>query len=291
MPGRDEHVNVRYRCAVDPEDRRRTAVARRLAERRGRDDGAARRLRDVLRENTLAGMYSEGLLPGEGELMLTYGAARAVVREALSMLCEERVVERVRGIGTFAICEHRYAITLEEMHGDVAEDAESRRARPQVLASTVIPAPDAVAWRLGIAPGEPVLLLEYLGWVDGVVVWLASNYVRFPEADALLVTPFTSEWYGLLSRAGLTLGGSKWFLSATGADASVAGLLEIDPGSPVMLAEELIWDDSGRIYDFAICYFRGDRHTFVSSVGRSAMGDTSQMLIGRPAEAPSAAGA
>lgn len=282
-------VNVRYRCVVENEDRRRAAVVRRRAGRSARDDGAARRLRDVLRENTLAGMYPDGLLPGEGELMVSHGAARAVVREALAMLCEERVVQRVRGIGTFAICEHRYAITLAEMHGDVGDDAESRRARPQVLTSAVVPAPDAVAFKLGLRPGEPVLLLEYLGWVDGVVVWLASNYVRFPEAEALLATPFTTEWYGLLSRAGLTLGGSKWFLSAVAADASVGRVLDVEPGTPVMLAQELIWDDAGRIYDFAICYFRSDRHTFVSSAGRFAMGDTSELMLGHSAAAPGVA--
>jgi len=252
-----------------------------MAQRRGREDGTARRLRDVLRDNTLGGVYADGLLPGENELMATYGVARAVVREALAMLCAERVVERVRGVGTFAIGEQRYAITLQEMHGEVGEEAESRRARPEVIDSRIVPAPDAVAWRLGVAPGEPVLLLEYLGWVDGLVVWLATNYVRLPEGEALRGTPFTTEWYGLLDRAGLTLGGSKWFLNATLADASVASLLDVEPGAPVMLAQEVIWDITGRIYDFAICYFRADRHTFVSSVGRFAMGDTSQLRIGR----------
>jgi GntR family transcriptional regulator len=172
-------------------------TARRLAGRRGRDDGSARRLRDALRQNIVAGPYPDGLLPGEAEWMVAYGARRAAVREALPMSRRERLVERVQGIGTFAICEQRYASTFDEMHGRVDADAVSRRARPQILERSMIAAPDAVARKLGIVPGEPVVLLEYLGFVDGVAVWLASNYVKPPQGGALHEALFESEWYAL----------------------------------------------------------------------------------------------
>jgi GntR family transcriptional regulator len=253
----------------------RTLTARRVAGRRGRDDGSARRLRDVLRHNIVAGVYPDGLLPGEAELMVAYGARRAAVREALSMLRRERLVERVQGIGTFSICEQRYASTFEEMHGHVDADAVSRRARPQILERAVIAAPDAVAHKLGIAPGEPVVLLEYLGFVDGVAVWLASNYVKLPQGAPLLAAAFESEWYALLASAGLRVGGSEWHLSAVNADDAVAELLDVPSGTAVMLAEELIWDEQGEVYDFAVCYFRSDRHCFVSAAGRFAMREAS----------------
>jgi GntR family transcriptional regulator len=232
-------------------------------------------LRDALRQNIVAGAYLDGLLPGEAELMVAYGARRAAVREALSMLRRERLVERVQGIGTFSICEQRYASTFDEMHGQVDTDAVSRRARPQILERSVIAAPDAVARKLGIAPGEPVVLLEYLGFVDGVAVWLASNYVKLPQGNALLEAPFESEWYALLASAGLRVGGSEWHLSAVNADVAVADLLDVPAGTAVMLAEELIWDEQGEVYDFAVCYFRSDRHCFVSAAGRFAMREAS----------------
>ena len=56
--------------------------------------------------------------------------------------------------------------------------------------------------------------------------------------------------------------------TAPRADASVAALLNVKPGTAVMLGEELICDEDGRVYDYAICYFRSDRHSFVSSTGR-----------------------
>lgn len=262
----------------------RAAAARRVASRRGRNDGAARRLRDLLRTNVVGGVYADGLLPSESELMLTHGASRAAVREALQMLRDEGIVERVQGIGTFAVHESRYVSTMAELHGEVAEEAVMRRVRPEVLDRSVVPASDAIARKLAVGNGEPVLRLEYLAFVDGEPIGLATNYVKFPEAEPLLDLPFDADWYALLDVAGLPLGGSEWLLSAANADASVAGLLNLAPGAAVMLAEELIWDEDGQIYDFAICYIRTDRHVYLSragSFGVREMRETTETMVDR----------
>jgi GntR family transcriptional regulator len=261
----------------------RAVAARRVAARRGRADGAARRLRDLLRNNVAGGVYPDGLLPSESELMLTHGAPRAAVREALSMLREEGLVERVQGIGTFAVHESRYVSTIEELHGDVRDEAVIRRSRPEILDRSVIPAPDAAARKLMIEAGEPVLRLEYLAFVDGEPIGLATNYVAFPEAERLIDAPFESDWYALLDVAGLPLGGSEWLLSATNTDPAVAALLNLAPGSAAMLAEELIWDEDGRIYDFAICYIRTDRHVYLSRAGSFAVREQSETIVDRDA--------
>jgi GntR family transcriptional regulator len=259
----------------------RAAAARRVAARRGRADGAARRLRDLLRNNLVGGIYPDGLLPGESELMLTHAATRAAVREALTMLREEGLVERVQGIGTFAVHQSRYISTIDELHGDLRDEAVIRRTRPEILDRCIVAAPDAVARKLVIDVGEPVLLLEYLAFVDGEAIGLATNYVKFPEADSLLTATFESDWYALLDVAGLPLGGSEWLLSATNADAAVAALLNLTDGAAVMLAEELIWDEDGRVYDFAICYIRTDRHVYLSRAGSFAMRETSETMVDR----------
>ncbi|MEV4420934.1 GntR family transcriptional regulator [Patulibacter sp. NPDC049589] len=233
---------------------------------RARDDGGSRRLRDVLRCNVVDGRYPDGVLPGEGELMLIYGARRATVRDALAMLREEGVVERVQGVGTYAVRE-RYVAPISELHGtDGADDGLlALRIRPIVLDRRVVPAPDAAAERLGVASGDPVLCLDYVATIAGEPFAVATNYMAFPEADAVTDVPFDSDFYSLLDDSGLELGGSDWVLSAVNADAQIAALLEVAPGTAVMLGEEDIWDASGRIYDFAVCYFRTDRFVFSST--------------------------
>jgi GntR family transcriptional regulator len=136
------------------------------------------------------------------------------------------------------------------------------RARPEPLDETVVPAPEFVSAKLGLEPGERVLRLEYVSNFDGAPHGVATNYVAFPEADALSGTPFRTDWYQLLRDSDLTIGSSEWVLGCVNADPSVASLLELAPGAAVMLGEQVICDDGGRPYDFAVCYIRTDRYAF-----------------------------
>ncbi|WP_018568755.1 GntR family transcriptional regulator [Streptomyces sp. PsTaAH-124] len=60
------------------------------------------RIADTLREAIRSGEYGPGdRLPGENDLMATYGVARMTARQALSVLREEGVAEARKGAGVF----------------------------------------------------------------------------------------------------------------------------------------------------------------------------------------------
>jgi GntR family transcriptional regulator len=60
------------------------------------------RIADSLREAIRSGEYGPGdRLPGENDLMATYGVARMTVRQALSVLRDEGVAEARKGAGVF----------------------------------------------------------------------------------------------------------------------------------------------------------------------------------------------
>ena len=249
-------------------ERHRLSAARQSAVP---DGGEARWLRDVLRCNVFDGRYPDGVLPSDGELMRIYGARRAVVREALALLRDEGIVVRLQGVGTHAVRE-RHVTAFSDVHGvsDELGGVLAVQDRPTVLVDEVLPAPGPVASRLGVEPGDPVLCVEYVATVDGIEVGMATNYLAFPEADAVVDVPFRSDFYSLLRDAGLEVGGSEWVLSAVNADAHVAGHLDVPPGTAVILGEETIWDGEGRVYDVAFCYSRTDR--FVNSSTQWAVG-------------------
>jgi GntR family transcriptional regulator len=236
---------------------------RRANRRAARVEDAARRLRDLLRCQIFSGSYPSHFLPSENELMETFGVQRAAVRQSLAMLRSEGVVERLQGIGTFAVRD-RFVARLSEIHGQKENGGwlEEERLRPDTLDQTVVPAPDFVVEKLGLGPGENVLRLEYVSCFDGAPHAIATNYVAFPEAEAVDGTPFRTDWYQLLRDSGLTIGSSEWVLGCLNADPSVAALLEVPPGAAVMLGEQVICDDTGRPYDFAVCYIRTDRYAF-----------------------------
>jgi GntR family transcriptional regulator len=120
-----------------------------------------------------------------------------------------------------------------------------------------MPAPVAV--HLAEAPGSPCLRVEYLAYHRGQVMALCTNYLRFPEADAVLRTPLRTHWYQMLDDAGLVVGATDLQIEAMLADDHMAELLSVDVNSAIMGTQQVIRDGDGRPYDFAILRSRGDR--------------------------------
>ena len=78
----------------------------------------------------------------------------------------------------------------------------------------------------------------------------------FPEAGALRELPFPGGWYDYLDSAGIAVGASAFVFAAIRADAGVALLLDVGPGAPVMLIDQVIRDVELRPFNFAVMYFR-----------------------------------
>lgn len=233
---------------------------------------AVRRLRDALRSQILHGDFPGGLLPSENELMAGHAATRGTVREALSLLRQEGLIDRTQGVGTYAIRSTILA-QLNEMHGAIGEDSLlDRSSRPQVLDRSVVPATPPVARRLGVEPGTPCLRYEYVARISDEPMGVATNYALFPEAERLLGAPFATHWYQLMAAAEIEPGASEFAIGCVVADTTTADLLDVPEGGPLLLLEQLIRDPGGRAWDLAFCYIRMDRFMLVSrlSLGRVA---------------------
>jgi GntR family transcriptional regulator len=223
-------------------------------------------VRDLLRFAVLRGAYADRPLPSEGELMAAHGASRATVREALALLRADGLIERTQGVGTHVVAS-TVITRLAEAHGAVNPSPESmfnRRLRPRVLDRSVIPAPVTVTARLGVAPGTSCLRLEYVALMEDQPMGLATNYVLFPEAAALLDCPFASDWYALLADAGVEFGESEFVIGCELADATIAAELAVPEGTPVISLEQIIADCAGRPFDLAFVYTLANRYRFVS---------------------------
>jgi GntR family transcriptional regulator len=230
---------------------------------------AVRWLRDQLRAEVMRGGFTGGLLPSEGELMAAYHAPRATVREALTLLRGEHLIERIQGTGTLAVAQ-RQAARLIEFHGvDGYGEAMLAAMSTRVLAMEIVPMPGVAARHLEEEPGTDCLLYEYVGYLYGQTLGVYTNYVRFPEADRLLTTPLRSSWFTLLRDAGLTIGDNELLIELLPADDGVAELADAEVGTPLLGMQQVIRDESGRPYDYAILRSRGDRISLMSRALRA----------------------
>ena len=237
------------------------------ASRRTAD--ASRRTRDLLRAELHRGGYPDNRLPSEDTLMAQYQASRAVIREALALLRAEGLIHRIQGIGTIAL-NPITPLPLDESQGVVEPGPDSPfagRSWPTILDHSWIELPAAIAGRLDVPTGSRGLRIDYVGIVQGEPAWVATNYVRSPEAERLDRSRFTTDFYAYLADCGLHASETSYLMEATLADEMDSALLGIPVGAPVMAGEQTLFNAAGEPFNFALVRGRGDKSLIQSRAG------------------------
>jgi GntR family transcriptional regulator len=132
-------------------------------------------------------------LPTEKDLMAKYGASRTPVRQALSTLASEGLIETATSRGTF-VREHRplrlHATRYEREHREVSavdaymsELAAQGRSGSQAFEMRIIPASPAVASRLHVAEGSMVVLRRGIRSVDDQPSSLQDSFYPYDIAE------------------------------------------------------------------------------------------------------------
>lgn len=236
----------------------------------------ARTMAGVLRRQVMRGAFPRGVLPDERTLIAEFGTSRNTVREALGLLRDEGLVERRRGVGTVVVG-RAYEHPLGELsglaevlqrHGAVVNEVrEARSLRP----------PLAVARRLDLPEGSPVVYLERLRRVDGIPVSLDSTYLIPEVGEPLLArareTPHTLENHDVFdlieTAAGMPLGSAEVSVHAMVPDAATCAVLEMPAGGAVLAVERLTRLADGRPADLEFLHLRGDRLTLHATLDRA----------------------
>lgn len=236
-----------------------------------RAEDQTRRVRDLLRAEIVGGEFDGRQLPSEEDLRVEFGAPRASVRQALDLLQDEGLIERVRGQGTFVVGLH-IKHTLSEVHG-VQEPAEDSLWNGQMRAALVdwrdVPAPPPVARMLQIPEGTTVLRIDYIAYLDDVAFGGATNYLVYPEAASLRPEMFRDDFYGLLRRGGIQLEESVFRLDATIADEYDVEQFGVRLGDPMSMLE-MLYSIDGRPVDAAFARSCGAKATFFSRASHSS---------------------
>lgn len=180
-------------------------------------------------------------LPSEPELARRETVSRSSMRAAITMLEEEGYVRRMRGSGTYVT--HRPAppndlarnigvSSLITSTGSVPGTVEEQVA--------VVPAPEAVAEALAIAPGTPVSTLRRVRTADGhrvvdVTDWCRTDHLE-PETLAGLGT---GSIYAALAARGLEVDHGLAELSPRNADGELARRLGVPSGTLLLTLDQV----------------------------------------------------
>ncbi|EKF23971.1 bacterial regulatory s, gntR family protein [Mycolicibacterium hassiacum DSM 44199] len=236
--------------------------------RRARAD-RARQVADVLRHQIYAGAYDDGL-PTEQALAAEFFVSRNTVREALAVLKNEGLIERGPKVGTH-VAVRKFTHGLDALAGLKETFKGYGEVRNEVRAVQELAAPPAVARRLHLGAGTPVVFIERLRYLGDLPLSLDLTYLA-PDIGAEVVRhPLESnDIFALIEQlSGHRLGSADLALEAIPADPHSAATLQVPDGAPVLMLERLTHLDDGRPVDLEYIRMRGDRITMRGSLTRS----------------------
>ncbi|HEY4456171.1 MAG TPA: GntR family transcriptional regulator [Pseudonocardiaceae bacterium] len=227
--------------------------------RRTRAD-RARQVADVLRQQVVHGAFPDGVLPEERLLVGEFGVSRNTVREALDVLREEGLIDRLPGVGT-VVRNEKFAHGIDRLRGLNETLCGHGAVSNEVRTAGLVRPPATVARRLRVPDGESVVYVERLRSLGGLPLSLDLTYLLREVGEPLLTEDLAgTDVFTLIERdTGQGLGAAQLQLEAVNADAHSAALLAVPKGAALLVMERLTHLDDGRPVDLEYIRFRGDR--------------------------------
>lgn len=229
-------------------------------------------LRDALRERILDGSYPPlAKLPSESELIEAYGVSRITVRQALRDLQKEGLVFSVQGKGSF-VTKPKAVQELARLEGfDEAMSPKGHDTYSRVLGFQVLPASERVATALELSPGDPVVQLERVRYLDRAPISLDLSYFpedigrRLPQRDLASRDVFAI----LENDLDLALESADLNIDATLADGALSRKLGVPTGSAVLRIERVTRATGRGPVDFEYLSYAGDAYQYRLRVERT----------------------
>lgn len=221
---------------------------------------------------------ANGRLPSERALAEQLDVSRATVRQVLTALAKTGLLRASPNRGWFVTA--NFLSEGPNILRSFTEDVRDRGFTPltEVLRQEIRAATLDEAGALGLAPAAPILDLERLRGMDDVPVGV--DHARLP---ARLVPGLEnvdldhhSLYQVLVERYGLVATRCDYEVQAQGAGERVAGLLHLEPGSPVLIGSYTTYDQDERPILCGWTTFRGDAYRFKASLFRFEPGRNRQ---------------
>lgn len=209
-------------------------------------------------------------LPTERELSEQMNVQRATVRQALSVLKDRGLIERIQGSGTF-VSEakiEREAVQLFAFTKILSE--RGYKVGASIVSQREMPADETTAAKLRIEVGVPIYYIHRLRFLNDKPVMLEK--FRTPVHLFPRIVDFNLEERSIFEvmevEYGRKVTEAAQYLEAVTASDFEAECLGISPGGALMMEERVTKDQNGVVVEFSRDLYRGDRFRFMVETAR-----------------------
>jgi GntR family transcriptional regulator len=221
---------------------------------------------DILKDKVQQSEWVPGdQIPGEQDMCEHYQVSRTVVRQALRELEYEGVISRQKGKGTFISLPKISEGLVQKLTG-FYQDMVERGLKPgtKVLHQDVIPASDKIARFLNIQPGDKVIDIQRLRYINDEPIQLVTTYIPYEICPSLASVDLTncSLYEYLEKECGIFITKGHRYIEAVLATDHEAALLGIERGAPLLMLDSVSYSENERPIEYYHALHRGDRSRF-----------------------------
>ncbi|HEL0698065.1 GntR family transcriptional regulator [Streptococcus equi] len=201
-------------------------------------------------------------LPSERDLAEHFEVSRMTLRQAITLLVEEGILERRVGSGTY-VASHR---VQERMRGTTSfteiVNSQGRKPSSKLISYQRQLASDTEINQLHLEESDYVIRMERIRYADKVP--LVYEVASIPEKFIKNVkkTDITEHFFQTLTSNGYEIGKSQQTIYAKVASERVASYLEVAKGHAILALTQVSFFTDGRPFEYVRSQYVGDRFEF-----------------------------
>ena len=221
------------------------------------------RIHDAIKKEINGGVWEIGQrLPSERDLADDYEVSRMTLRQAITLLVEEGILERRVGSGTY-VASHR---VQEKMRGTTSftEIVRSQGKTPssQLISYQRKTANETEIQQLQLKATATVVRMERVRFADNVP--LVFEVASIPEKliQSFNQEDITEHFFQTLTDNGYEIGKSEQTIYAKNASERVANYLKVPKNHAVLALTQVSYFTDGRPFEYVHSQYVGDRFEF-----------------------------
>ncbi|MCW8486443.1 GntR family transcriptional regulator [Streptococcus macedonicus] len=221
------------------------------------------RIHDAIKKEIDRGVWEIGQrLPSERDLADDYEVSRMTLRQAITLLVEEGILERRVGSGTY-VASHR---VQEKMRGTTSftEIVRSQGKTPssQLISYQRKLANETEIQQLQLKATDTVVRMERVRFADNVP--LVFEVASIPEKliQSFNQEDITEHFFQTLTDNGYEIGKSQQTIYAKNASERVANYLKVPKNHAVLALTQVSYFTDGRPFEYVHSQYVGDRFEF-----------------------------
>ena len=223
----------------------------------------------ALQEQIEHGLLPPGCkLPAERKLSEVFDTTRITLREALVQLEAQGLIYREERRGWFVAPERLTYDLIERSHFHAMVRDQGRTPATELLSARLQPAAAAICARLKLPPLSSVIQICRLRRIDGRAVLYAEHYLNPEYFPGILEHDLGQSLTEIYDRHyGIHYGRVCFEILPTALPAAAGAALKVSPGSAGLHITRVNSDQSGRLIDCDLEYWRHDAIRIRADVG------------------------